>query len=90
MPLFDVIDRYRTWVGRRLVEQAEDERRVVLTCDRHFVRARYSDYTFYVRSERKCDQLEEVRSTGSILFQTIVCVHGDVCWLPQRSHTHVP
>lgn len=66
MPSFTVINPDCTWVGRRLVEQAEEERRVVLTCDRHFVRARYSDYTFYVRSERKSDQLEEVRSMGSI------------------------
>ena len=43
------------------MEQAEEEGRVVLTCDRHFVRARYSDYAFYVRSERKKDQLEEAR-----------------------------
>ena len=53
-----------------MVEQAEEERRVVLTCDRHFVRARYSDHTFYVRSERKSDQLEEVR-VGSLEASTL-------------------
>lgn len=35
---------------------------MVLTCDRHFVRARYSDHTYFVRSERKGEQLDEVRT----------------------------
>ena len=43
------------------MDVAAAECRVVLTCDRHFVRARYSDHTFYVRSERKGEQLDEVR-----------------------------
>ena len=46
---------------RQLVETAEDEGRVILTCDRVFVRARHSEYTYFVRSERKQEQLEEVR-----------------------------
>ncbi len=45
---------------RQLVETAEVERRVILTCDRAFVRARHSDFTYFVRAERKQEQLEEV------------------------------
>ena len=42
------------------MESAEAERRVILTCDRVFVRARHSDFTYFVRAERKQEQLEEV------------------------------
>ena len=42
------------------METAEDERRVILTCDRAFVRARHSESTYFVRSERKQEQFEEV------------------------------
>jgi uncharacterized protein with PIN domain len=50
---------------RQLVETADDERRVILTCDRVFVRARHSESTYFVRSERKQEQLEEVRQRHS-------------------------
>ena len=54
---------------------AAQEHRVVLTCDRHFVRARYSDHTFFVRSERKSEQLDEVRERWfiSIRALNIIC-----------------
>ena len=47
------------------MESAEAERRVILTCDRVFVRARHSDFTYFVRAERKQEQLEEVHPHGA-------------------------
>ena len=48
---------------RALVERAAAEGRAILTRDRAFVGARYSDATYFVASETKQAQLAEVVST---------------------------
>ena len=69
------------------MESAEAERRVILTCDRVFVRARHSDFTYFVRAERKQEQLEEVRDTTAVQSPSILsachrgCRRVDPQWL---------
>jgi len=80
---------------RQLVETAEAERRVILTCDRVFVRARHSDFTYFVRAERKQEQLEEVHPRRGALLGAHFCsglgfksgyVLGAVtCYCPQST-----
>ena len=56
------------------METAEAERRVILTCDRVFVRARHSDFTYFVQAERKQEQLEEVRPCHGAWLTPTVCL----------------
>lgn len=43
-----------------MVDIAQAEERVVLTCDRTFIRMGYSDQAFYVRTTNKQEQVREV------------------------------
>ena len=43
-----------------MVDVAEEEERIILTCDRMFIRRGYSDQAYYVRSSNKKEQLKEV------------------------------
>ena len=43
-----------------MVDTAQQEDRVILTCDRTFIRMGYSDQAFYVRTANKKEQLKEV------------------------------
>jgi uncharacterized protein with PIN domain len=51
---------------RRLVERAEGEGRVLLTCDRVLFRAKYTDQIYFIRSAGKGEQLREVLSRFEI------------------------
>ena len=54
---------------RQMVEVAEEEERVILTCDRTFIRMGYSDQAFYVRTANKKEQLKEVLAYFKISLQ---------------------
>ena len=43
-----------------MVDIAQAEERVVLTCDRTFIRMGYSEQAFYVRTTSKREQVREV------------------------------
>jgi uncharacterized protein with PIN domain len=43
-----------------MVDVAQAEERVILTCDRTFIRMGYSDQAFYVRTTNKQEQVKEV------------------------------
>lgn len=43
-----------------MVDIAQAEERVILTCDRTFIRMGYSDQAFYVRTTNKQEQVKEV------------------------------
>lgn len=45
---------------RQMVDVAQAEERVILTCDRTFIRMGYSDQAFYVRTTNKQEQVREV------------------------------
>ncbi len=45
---------------RQMVDVAQAEERVILTCDRTFIRMGYSDQAFYVRTTNKQEQVKEV------------------------------
>ena len=45
---------------RQMVDIAQAEERVILTCDRTFIRMGYSDQAFYVRTTNKQEQVREV------------------------------
>ena len=48
------------YVCRQMVDIAQAEERVILTCDRTFIRMGYSDQAFYVRTTNKQEQVREV------------------------------
>ncbi|KAL0029194.1 hypothetical protein WJX79_001761 [Trebouxia sp. C0005] len=50
----------RHLVYRQMVDVAQAEERVILTCDRTFIRMGYSDQAFYVRTTNKQEQVKEV------------------------------
>ncbi|DBB01114.1 TPA: hypothetical protein ACH3X1_001005 [Trebouxia sp. C0004] len=50
----------RHLVYRQMVDVAQAEERVILTCDRTFIRMGYSDQAFYVRTTNKQEQVQEV------------------------------
>eukprot|EP01024_Parvocaulis_polyphysoides_P007094 TRINITY_DN12138_c1_g1_i1.p1 TRINITY_DN12138_c1_g1~~TRINITY_DN12138_c1_g1_i1.p1 ORF type:complete len:445 (-),score=48.95 TRINITY_DN12138_c1_g1_i1:382-1716(-) len=50
----------RHQIYRQMKDQAEEEQRVILTGDRTFVRANYSDHSYLVKSNNKKHQLIEV------------------------------
>ena len=54
---------------RQMVEVAQEEERVILTCDRTFIRMGYSDQAFYVRTANKKEQLKEVLAYFKISLQ---------------------
>jgi uncharacterized protein with PIN domain len=66
-------------VHRQLVERAEVEGRVILTRDAIFMRRNLSDQAYFVRSENKKEQLQEVVDSFKLpLLQTLLlsrCAH---------------
>eukprot|EP01023_Acetabularia_acetabulum_P007696 TRINITY_DN13380_c0_g2_i4.p3 TRINITY_DN13380_c0_g2~~TRINITY_DN13380_c0_g2_i4.p3 ORF type:complete len:151 (-),score=6.94 TRINITY_DN13380_c0_g2_i4:114-566(-) len=50
----------RHQIYRQMKEQAEEEQRIILTGDRTFVRANYSDHCYLVKCNNKKHQLIEV------------------------------
>ncbi len=50
----------RVCICRQMVDVAQAEGRVILTCDRTFIRMGYSDQAFYVRTTNKQEQVKEV------------------------------
>lgn len=54
---------------RQMVDIAQAEERVILTCDRTFIRMGYSDQAFYVRTTNKQEQVREVLAHFNINVQ---------------------
>ena len=52
-----------------MVDTAQAEERVILTCDQTFIRMGYSDQAFYVRTTNKQEQVREVLTHFSITIQ---------------------
>ena len=48
------------WIARQMIDQAQSEGRVILTCDSVFIRARYTEQAYMVGRGDKYSQLEEV------------------------------
>ena len=75
---YAVLDTHQLWVFmtsvcphmcRQMVDVAEAEERVILTCDRTFIRMGYSDQAFYVRTTNKQEQVREVLAHFSITIK---------------------
>ncbi len=47
-------------VNRQMIDQAQSEDRVILTCDSVFIRARYTEQAYMVGRGDKYAQLEEI------------------------------
>ena len=52
-----------------MVDIAEAEERVILTCDRTFIRMGYSEQAFFVRTTNKQEQVREVLAHFHITIQ---------------------
>lgn len=52
-----------------MVDLAEAEERVILTCDRTFIRMGYSEQAFYVRTSNKQEQVREVLAHFNITIK---------------------
>ena len=54
---------------RQMVDTAQAEERVILTCDQTFIRMDYSDQAFYLRTTNKQEQVREVLAHFNITIQ---------------------